>query len=100
MGTTELIVFDPELAGPRALGGPVPLQQWCRRDGLFERVAFGAEPVYSTVLDAWVIARGERLDIADDREGALVWQTEAERERARREALEREVAELRAGRTG
>lgn len=100
LGATELIVFDPELVGPRSLGGPMPLQKWCRRDGLFERVAFGADPVYSAVLDAWVHARGEHLDIADDREGTLIWQTEAERERALREDLERELAELRAQRSG
>jgi hypothetical protein len=114
LGATELIVFDPELVGPKSLGGPVPLQKWCRRGGLFERESFGEEPVHSAVLDAWVLAKGERLDIADDREGTRVWQTEAERERAekereraekereraRREALEREVAELRGQRSG
>ena len=39
LGTLELLVLDPWLHGPRALGGPMPLQLW-RRDatGLFERV--------------------------------------------------------------
>lgn len=110
MGTSELIVFDPQLVGPEALGGPVPLQKWVRTGSLFEREAFGDAPVYSAVLSAWVIARGERLVIADDRAGASAWHTEAElakssarkeraekeRERALRLELEREIAELRA----
>jgi hypothetical protein len=52
MGTGELIVFDPLLVGPKALGGPALLQKWHRRDGVFEREAFGNEPVYSAVLGA------------------------------------------------
>lgn len=103
MGTRELIVFDPLRVGPEALGGPVALQKWTRKDGLFEREAFGDAPVYSAVLDAWVLPTDERLVIAEDREGRLAWQTEAERatalaesERARRLELERELAALRA----
>jgi hypothetical protein len=105
IGTEELVVFDPMLAGPRALGGPVPLQHW-RRDGdLFERVLFGDGPVYSAVLDSWVIARDTRLVLADDRAGTRPWQTGEERERAEKEReraekeLERAEKELeRAGR--
>lgn len=92
MGTHELIVFDPLLAGPRSLGGPVPLQLW-RRDATraFERVHFGPGPVYSEVLDGWVIAEGRALAIADDRAGTRRWQNEAqqaqvEAAKARREA--------------
>jgi Uma2 family endonuclease len=92
MGTRELVVFDPLLAGPRSLGGPVSLQLW-RRDltGVFERVHFSAEPVYSQVLDAWFIPRGAELFIADDRSGTRRWPTlqesaEAEAERARADA--------------
>lgn len=54
MGTHELIVFDPLLAGPKSLGGPVPLQLWRREGGGggFARLHFGKDPVYSEVLDA------------------------------------------------
>lgn len=111
MGTYELVVFDPLLAGPKSLGGPVPLQLW-RRDAsrAFERIHFGDAPVYSEVLDAWVIAEGRKLFIADDRAGKRRWlneaqqnrleaqqnRAEADRAEARAEALERELQELRA----
>jgi hypothetical protein len=92
VGTHELVVFDPLLAGPRSLGGPVPLQLW-RRDAAagFERVHFGNEPVYSEVLDAWIIAEGRMLHFAEDRAGLQRWLTQAERaeadaERARLDA--------------
>jgi hypothetical protein len=112
MGTTELIVFDPLLAGPKALGGPVMLQRWVRHGGLFERDEFGDDPVHSAVLGAWLLGKGDRLDIFDVRQGSRVWQTEAEqtatvalaereekeRERALRQGLEREIADLRAKR--
>ena len=127
MGTRELVVFDPLLAGPKSLGGPVALQLW-RRDvsGAFERVHFGDAPVYSEVLDAWVIAEGRALAIADDRAGKRRWQSQAEanrdlaalaradadraradadraradadRERAAREELDRQLRELKARR--
>jgi hypothetical protein len=78
MGVPELLVFDPLLAGPKALGGPVPLQLWRHEPtGMFERVHFGSEPVYSTVLDAWFLAEGRTLHIADDRAGSRRWLTEA-----------------------
>ena len=98
LGTPELLVFDPLLYGPRALGGPVPLQLW-RRDatGTFERTHFGAEPVYSHQLDAWLIAEGRQLVIAEDRAGQRRWLTALERERA---ALERERAALERERAG
>jgi hypothetical protein len=82
MGTHELIVFDPLLAGPKSLGGPVPLQLW-RRDPsrAFERIHFGDAPVYSEVLDAWVIAEGRKLCIADDRAGKRRWLNEAQQNR-------------------
>jgi hypothetical protein len=112
LGTRELVVFDPLLAGPRSLGGPVALQLW-RRDpvGVLERVHFGSEPAFSTVLDAWLCPRGPLLEIADDRAGVRRWPTpeqaesrraeaesrraEAERARADREEAEREALALR-----
>jgi len=79
MGVEELLIFDPLLEGPPSLGGPVPVQFW-RRDATlsFERVHFGAEPVHSLVLDAWFIAEGRTMHIADDRKGTLRWLTAAE----------------------
>jgi len=102
MGTRELFVFDPLLAGPRTLGGPVSLQVW-RRDptGVLERVYFGAGPAYSEALGVWVFAREQKLALAFDREGEQPLHTlehqeraEKERERAARIELEARVAEL------
>ena len=76
MGVGELLVFDPMLFGPKALGGPVALQLWQRDvSGVFERVHFGNEPVYSRVLDAWVSAEGRDLQISDDRGATRRWPT-------------------------
>lgn len=45
VGTRELVVFDPFLAGPSALGGPALLQLWRRdRTGMLERVVAGKFP--------------------------------------------------------
>jgi hypothetical protein len=67
------------LAGPKSLGGPVALQLWRRDAGrAFDRLHFGNAPVYSEILDAWIIAEGRSLLIADDRAGARRWLTEAE----------------------
>lgn len=86
MSAQEVVVFDPLLAGPRALGGPVPLQLWrCDSIGLLERVHAGAEPAFSEVLGAWLIVDGHRLAIADDRAGEQRWLTNEERERAEKE---------------
>jgi hypothetical protein len=91
MGVPELLVYDPLLVGPKALGGPVALQLWRREPtGLFERVHFGSEPVYSTGLDAWFIADGRKIDIADDRAGTRRWLTEAEELGVKLEQTERE----------
>lgn len=112
-GTDELWVFDPKLAGPKAMGGPFRIQMWQRDDnGQLTRVYTGEGPVYSEVLDAWVFAvdDGRSLAIADDVAGTRWWMTpeetaraDAETERAAKEteraakeqALQR-VAELEA----
>lgn len=104
MGAPELIVFDPMLAGPAALGGPVPLQIWRRNaHGTLERVYFGEGPAFSEELKAWLVPAGRTLLICDDSEGCEPWLTEAEqeraekeRERAAREAAERRIAALEA----
>ncbi|MGC4092992.1 MAG: Uma2 family endonuclease [Polyangiaceae bacterium] len=86
LGAFELAVFDPQLFGPRALGGPVALQLW-RRDalGALERVHFGQDPVYSEALDAWLSVRQKQIVISDDRAGARPWQTGEQHERAEKE---------------
>jgi Uma2 family endonuclease len=102
MGTHELVVFDPLLAGPAVLGGPVALQLW-RRDpaGTLERIHFGSGPAFCEALGAWLHASGRTLEIAEDQEGLHRWFTgeereraEKERERVARQALERRVVEL------
>jgi hypothetical protein len=116
MGTPELVVFDPLLAGPAVLGGPVPLQLW-RRDpvGILERLHFGGGPAFCMALGAWLHPCGKTLEIANDQEGRSRWLTgeerecaekereraekereraEKERERVTRQGLERRVAEL------
>jgi hypothetical protein len=114
VGTRELVVFDPFLAGPRALGGPTLLQLWRRdRTGMLERVHAGIEPAASEVLGAWLLPTRTLLEIADDRAGSRRWMTgdevadikqaeaereraEKERERAQRLELERRIAEIEA----
>jgi hypothetical protein len=93
MGAFELVVFDPLLAGPPALGGPVPLQMW-RRDetGIFDRVHFGSEPAYSRVLEAWLVPGERRVLIKDDLHTTAAWPTGEEREREEKER-EREEKE-------
>ena len=95
LGAEELWIFDPELHGPTATGGPFPLQIWRRQmsGGVvdMERVHAGAAPGYSPALDAWAVATddGRRLRIADDAEGVKLWPTQAE-------AAEAEVRRLKA----
>lgn len=87
MGVLELLVFDPQLFGPKAFGGPVALQLW-RRDpaGAFERAHFDNQPVYSNVLEAWLGADGRDLVISSDRAGQQRWLTEAQQMTSRAEA--------------
>jgi hypothetical protein len=98
LGTRELVVFDPLLAGPKSLGGPVSLQLW-RRDalGALDRVYFGPGPVYCELLNGWLFPENQRLVICSDSAGRHRWQTGEERERAEKEReraeKERERAE-------
>lgn len=88
-GTRELWVFDPLLAGPTAHGGPFRLQVWRRDDEeRFVRVYAGDGPAYSEVVCAHLVAvdQGRSLRIADDADGARLWPTPEEAERAAKEA--------------
>jgi hypothetical protein len=97
IGTRELVVFDPLLAGPAALGGPVALQLWHRDDlGLFERVHFGSAPLYSQVLGAWFVPDGGLLRIKNTPQDSDCWLTAEEQERAEKEQERAEKEQERA----
>ncbi|MBI2391859.1 MAG: Uma2 family endonuclease [Deltaproteobacteria bacterium] len=87
-GVEELWVFDPKLVGPRSGGGPNRIQIWRREDDGFRRIYAGEGPAWSPLLSAWAVAvhEGQRLRVADDREGTQWWLTAEERERAAKEA--------------
>jgi len=86
MGTRELVVFDPLLAGPVALGEPVPLQIWRRTDAsTFERVYSGEGPAFREERGAWLHPDGPLLRFTDDREGTRPWLTALERALADKE---------------
>ena len=78
--------------GPTALGGPVPIQQWMRRNNGFQRMHFGDGPIYSESVDAWLWADPIRL--TEDAGGTRPWLTGEEAERSAREAAEARIAEL------
>jgi Uma2 family endonuclease len=89
LGVRELVVFDPLLAGPRALGEPKRLQIWRRtEEGSFARVGCGDGPYSSTVLGGYFVTTegGRRLRISDDVEARTLWPTAEEAERRRAEA--------------
>ena len=98
LGVDELLVFDPTLVGPKALGGPQRLQVWRRTDQqTFERVSSGEGPFFSRFLGGHLIAveDGRRLRIADDEGGLRLWPTPEE---AERDLLEAERASAQAER--
>ncbi|MBX3186856.1 MAG: Uma2 family endonuclease [Labilithrix sp.] len=87
-GVSELWIFDPLLAGPRAHGGPFRLQIWHRGDdGVLVRGYAGEGPARSTVLGAFLVvtAEGRKLRIADDEAATRFWLTAEEREREAKE---------------
>jgi Uma2 family endonuclease len=92
-GTTELWVFDPKRLGPKVRGGPFVLQVW-RRDeaGSFRQIYRGAGPFKSPEMGAWLVVtdNGMRLRLADDRNGAHLWPTVAERAEQERTRAEQE----------
>jgi Uma2 family endonuclease len=92
-GTKELWVFDPRLAGPKAMNGPFRLQVWRRDENDdFRRVYAGEGPAWSEALGAWAFAvnEGRSLRIADDEAGTSWWMTREEAERAAKEAERKE----------
>lgn len=99
LGAQELCVFDPLLAGPAALGGPVPLQLW-RRDALGQLalVHFGSDAAFSEVLEAWLVPSDALLEVADDRAGKLRWLTGEEQALAGQERERAEKEQALAGR--
>jgi len=98
-GAFELWIFDPNLKGPTAHGGPFRLQMWRRdEDDHFSRVYAGEGPMYSEAVGGWVLAtkEGWELTIADDAQGTRPWMTPEEQERAEKEKALKRVAELEA----
>ncbi len=97
-GTEELWIFDPELAGPRAYGGPVRLQVWRLTEGSFVREYAGEGPAWSSALGAWAVVTdgGKKLRVAARADGADPWPTKAEAALAREDAALARVRELEA----
>jgi Uma2 family endonuclease len=100
-GVGELWIYDPMLAGPKALGGPYLLQVWRKTEARrFERVHAGTGPAYSEALEAWLhpqtsqLPAGAKLCISGSAGGSEPWLTLEEQERAVREQAERRIAEL------
>jgi len=98
-GVGELWIFDPARHGRGLTGESSVLQVWQRsRSGDLLQVYAGDGPAYSEALGGWLVVtdKGTRLRVSDDEAGTALWPTAAERERARAEAAEDEVARLRA----
>ena len=97
LGTSELVVFDPEPVLVRARSERVPLQVYRREaDGSFVRAYAGDGPARSAELDAWLVATAAgpvaRLRLARGPAGGDLVPTEWEA----RDAAEVELGRLRA----
>lgn len=119
-GVPELWVYDPELLGPKARGGPFLLQIWESTQQGFVRTHAGQGPAYSSQLSAWLHPNryagpgSARLRISSNAEAGSFWLTPLEREtqradeqaqradeQARRaDELEQALANLRSERPG
>jgi Uma2 family endonuclease len=101
-GIAELWVYDPELTGPSARGGPHLLQVWRRTSQGFERVHAGDGPAFSSELHAWLHpskADGSgvaKLRLSSDTEGKSYWLTQLEEQTRRTEEQTRRAAALEA----
>jgi len=96
-GTGELWVFDPMLAGRKALDGPHRIQVWRRsEEGDFLRVYAGEGPAWSETVKGWlvVVAGGSALALADDKAGTRRWRTAEEEAQRRAERLAAKLREL------
>lgn len=89
LGVEELWIFDPDLEGPRALGGPYLLQVWRWEGENFWRVHAGDGAFRTIALGAWLVPTEERrmLRLAEDPFGQKLWPTAEERERAEKERI-------------
>lgn len=100
IGVEEFVIFDPG-ATVRSRKR-LPWQVYRRRGGRLVQVAIAKDvrALRSEVLDAWLVPvaeeAGVRLRIAEDERGERLLPTEAEAERAAKEAALAEVAALRA----
>jgi Uma2 family endonuclease len=107
LGTTELVLFDAgALTGRSPAPNPVLLQVYRRtEEGTMRRVYAGPGPAFSEVLQLWLVASSDLLELSADEagrervmtpeEGEAWWKEQAERQQAerRREAAAREQAE-------
>jgi Uma2 family endonuclease len=101
LGTTELVLFDAgALTGRSPAPNPAPLQVYRRgEDGAMKRVYVGPGPAFSEVLQLWLVANGELLELSQDEagrervmtpeEGEAWWREQAERQQAERRRLEK-----------
>jgi len=87
-GTEELWIFDPQLAGPRAHGGPQRIQIWRRDADGFSRIHAGEGPAWSPAVGAWLFAvdEGRQMRLAADEAGTDWWMTGEEASRAAKES--------------
>jgi len=102
LGTSELVLFDAgALTGRSPAPNPAPLQVYRRgEDGAMKRVYAGPGPAFSEVLQLWLVASGELLELSQDEagrervmtpeEGEAWWKEQAERQQAERRRLEKE----------
>lgn len=97
-GVGELWVFDPLMEGPKSAGGPHRIQVWRREEDVLTRVYAGEGPAWSDAVQAWLFAtsEGRRLRISDDAQGTRWWETGEESARTREAEARAREAEARA----
>jgi hypothetical protein len=99
VGVEELWVCDPGGFGPKALGGLVLLQLWCRTSsGVLTRRHFGDGPERSELLGVWLFPKAQDHLVIADARGDERWLTaeEAESERADAERTRADTERTRA----
>ena len=94
VGTRELVVFDPFLAGPSALGGPLLLQYGvATAPGCSSACYAGDSPTRPRRLARGSFPRQPRSKSPDDREGLRRWLNWEELAAAEQAATQHERAE-------